>query len=93
MKTRTSSPTGTSIGWSAYWLAMPFQTTASGAGAAADASSRLMKPACSTMYHSFWTSANSCSTGSSPPSGSTMIIPNMPLAMWCRAGVVPQWYM
>ena len=28
-----------------------------------------------------------------PPSGSTMIIPYMPLAMWCTTGAVPQWYM
>ena len=36
--------------------------------------------------------ANSWSTGSRPSFGSTIIIPYMPLAMWCRAGEVPQWY-
>jgi hypothetical protein len=48
---------------------------------------------CSPRYHSDWTIAYSRSTGSRPPRGSTIIIPYMPLAMWWRAGFVPQWYM
>src|SRR5688572_10750366 len=92
-KTRTVSPTGTSIGWSAYWLATPFQTTKSGAGALAEAFSRSIVAPCWPRYHSFCTSANSWSTSGSPSAGSTMIIPNMPFAMCMRAGLVPQWYM
>ena len=41
---------------------------------------------CAPRYHSLWTSANSWSTGGRPSAGSTMIIPNMPLAMCISAG-------
>jgi dipeptidyl aminopeptidase/acylaminoacyl peptidase len=42
--------------------------------------------------HSLWTIASSLSTAARPPFGSTMTIPNMPFAMWCSVGAVPQWY-
>ena len=92
-KTRTRSPVPTWMGLSLYWLATPLKTTKSGAGAAADglARGRASLP-CGPRYHSLWTIANSLSTGGRPSFGSTMTMPYMPLAMWCRAGAVPQWY-
>ena len=91
-KTRTDSPVPTWIGASTYWLATPLKRTKSGAGAAAIALVRSAGWPCSPRYHSDWTIANSLSTGGSPSLGSTMTMPYMPLAMWWRAGFVPQWY-
>ena len=80
------------MGLSLYWLATPLKTTQSGAGAASAALVRLAGRPWPSKYHSLWTSAISVSTGARPPSGSTMTMPYMPLAMWCSAGAVPQWY-
>ena len=63
-----------------------------GAGAPADAFVRSTGWPCGPRYHSLWTSANSLSTLGRPSFGSTMTMPYMPLAMWCSAGAVPQWY-
>ena len=58
----------------------------------AEAFSRFVIWPCGPRYHSLWTRANSLSTLGSPSLGSTMTMPYMPLAMWWRAGDVPQWY-
>ena len=80
-KIRTFPPVLTSIGLSLYWLATPLKTTKSGAGLPVEAFSRLVRSPCGPRYHSLWTNASSVSTGAKPPFGSTMSIPNMPLAM------------
>ena len=92
MKTRTRFPVAIWIGLSLYWLATPLKMTKSGAGAAAAAFVSEAGSPCGPRYHSLWTRANSWSTLSRPPLGSTIIIPYMPLAMWWSAGAVPQWY-
>ncbi len=92
MKTRTRFPVAIWIGLSLYWLATPLNITKSGAGAAADAFVNEAGWPWGPRYHSLWTIANSWSTGSRPPFGSTIIIPYIPFAMWCSAGAVPQWY-
>ena len=91
-KIRTRWPVPTLSGASLYWLATPLNTTKSGAGAPTDAFSRLVMSPCGPRYHSLWTRANSLSTLGRPAFGSTMTMPYIPLAMWCRAGAVPQWY-
>ena len=80
------------MGLSTYWLATPLKTTKSGAGAPAAALARSVMSPWGPRYHSLWTTANSWSTGSKPPLGSTMTMPYMPLAMWWSVGDVPQWY-
>ena len=72
------------IGLSLYWLATPLKTTKSGAGLPAAALGSEAGSFCPARYHSLWTRATSWSTFGSPPFGSTMTMPNMPFAMWCK---------
>ena len=90
--TRTRLPVSIWMGLSRYWFATPLNITKSGEGAPAEALARDAGSPWGPRYHSCCTMKNSFSIGGSPPSGSTITIPNMPLAMWCSTGSVPQWY-
>ena len=79
-------------GWSLYWLATPLKTTKSGAGAAAIAFSRLAGSPCGPEVPLALDERELRVDRRQALRGSTMTMPYMPLAMWCSAGAVPQWY-
>ena len=84
---RTRSPATAVSGWAAYWNARPLNATTSGCIAAALVGD--VVPPSLPRYISDWISTYWRSTGSRP-SGSITTAPNMPFAMCCVIGMVPQ---